>query len=81
MKTVSINRWPGQGGMVQVAGSDFVARAAIKVLKEHDCEVTGWTVSGSKGERIYTYKVSPEAWPEVSRRLRNIDEELQIPLF
>jgi hypothetical protein len=81
MKTVSINQWPGRGGMVQVAGTDVFAKAAIKILKQYNCEETGWTVTGSAGARIYTYRVLPEVWKEVRSRLENLDKELQGSLF
>ena len=81
MKRVSLSRWPGHGGMVQVTGTDAFAKAAIKILEEYDCPVTGWTVTGSRGQRIYTYKVTQENWVKVKERLESLDDELQMDLF
>ena len=81
MKPVSISARPGGGGMVQVAGTSPWAKVAIRILKEFDCPVSGWSVTGSKGERIYTYEVSSDVWSAVRERLDRIDDELQMKLF
>lgn len=81
MKPVSFSARPGGGGMVQVAGTSPWAKVAIRILKEFDCPVSGWSVTGSKGERIYTYIVSADVWSTVRDRLKNIDDELQMRLF
>jgi hypothetical protein len=81
MKTVSLEVWPGQGGMVQVVGSSAAAKAAVRVLEEFACPVTGFSVTGSRSEKITTYRVAREHWRPVSARLRNLDDELQLDLF
>jgi len=81
VKEVSINARRGHGGMVQVCGTGARAKEAVKILKKCGLEPSGWTVSGSKGERIYTYHVPQELWPELSAELREIEERMQIKLF
>ena len=81
MKPVSIIPWPGDGGIVQVTGTDIFAKSAIKILKSFNCEETGYTITGSKGDRIYTYRVPKENWKEVREQIENIPKDLQMSLF
>jgi hypothetical protein len=81
VKEVSIHPKTGHGGMVQVSGTGARAKEAIRILKMHDIEVMGWTITGSKGARVYTYHVPAEKWALVRAELDEIEDRMQGTLF
>jgi hypothetical protein len=81
IREVSIHSRRGQGGMVQVCGTGARAKEAVKILKKYKIEISGYTITGSRGERVYTYNVEPAIWPEVRAELEEIEERMQGNLF
>lgn len=66
---------------MQVSGTSARAKEAAKILKKHGCEATGWTITGSSGERVYTYSVEADKWRLVRQELSEIEERMQGKLF